>query len=38
VWLSILAAIMSFAYSFIGAGLSLARTMTGEGAYRLFLH
>jgi hypothetical protein len=36
VWLSILAAIMSFAYSFIGAGLSLARTMTGEayiGAY-----
>jgi hypothetical protein len=35
-WLSILAAVMSFAYSFISVGLSLVQTMTGEayiGAY-----
>jgi hypothetical protein len=29
-WLSILSAVMSFTYSFIGVGLSLARTITGE--------
>jgi hypothetical protein len=29
-WLSILSAVMSFTYSFIGVGLSLARTITGD--------